>query len=44
MFEYADVDAEDVDVDIEDYRVDSTPLLLTAASDTSPSHALQVSI
>lgn len=42
MFEYADVDEEDVD--IESYRVDPTPLLLTAASDASPSHALHVSI
>ena len=40
MSEFADVDEENVDID----RLNSTPLLLTAASDTSPSHALQVTL
>lgn len=40
MLDFADVDEEDVDID----RVNSSPPLLTAASDTSPTHAIQVSL
>ena len=44
MFEFADVDEEDEDVEIEIHRVNSSLLPLTAASDARPSHALQVSL
>ena len=40
MLDFADVDEEDVDID----RVNSSPPLLTAASDTPPTHTIQVSL
>lgn len=42
MFDFADIHEEDVD--IEDCRGNASPLPLTAASDASASHALQVSL